>query len=482
MGKEEKVSRRGYVKYAAAGVVVVGVAAAGAYYATRPRPTPTPTPTLTPTPTPTPTPTVKPTPTPSPTAPPVSLKLVWYVAYPDQITEFRKLYPNVTIDAWYTDYGSMIGRLFATQGKEDDLIQHYTGTVWLMWPTGTVKSVPVSELPRWKTGNVTPIWSDPEKYFGAGISKEDSAKMAPLIKRDLWVPGKEEKEFILTPHVYNMDSGGWDPEMIPDKEIHTMGELLNREWKGKVAISDIANSAIARIANYLDYTGQLKVENVSDLKPNELTKVIDVMIEHKKAGQFKAFWPGYAYAVALHVAREIYISDVWQNGVYDVRKAGVPLYQVIADEGHDGWFSGYFIGAGTGADKLPWCYKFIDFGFSGVMTRYIGSITTYYTSTGPVSQECKDAMGPEFWGWFYGGKRTYKPITDLFPNRSERIAQALFEPEHYTWSMTSGKEDPKGNLRDGGEYFTRIGRIRCWGGFPTNAEKYTEEWSRLKAA
>jgi hypothetical protein len=38
MTKEEKVSRRGYVKYAAAGVVVVAVAAGGAYYATRPKP------------------------------------------------------------------------------------------------------------------------------------------------------------------------------------------------------------------------------------------------------------------------------------------------------------------------------------------------------------------------------------------------------------------------------------------------------------
>jgi multiple sugar transport system substrate-binding protein len=56
---EEKISRRSYAKYAAAGVVVIAGAAAGAYYATRPK--------VTPTPTPTPTPTVKPTPTPTPT-------------------------------------------------------------------------------------------------------------------------------------------------------------------------------------------------------------------------------------------------------------------------------------------------------------------------------------------------------------------------------------------------------------------------------
>ncbi|MEM2921975.1 MAG: extracellular solute-binding protein [Candidatus Bathyarchaeia archaeon] len=68
MSEERKVSRRKYVAYAGAGVVIVAGAAAGAYYATRkPTPTPTPTPTVKPTPTPTPTPTVKPTPTPTPT-------------------------------------------------------------------------------------------------------------------------------------------------------------------------------------------------------------------------------------------------------------------------------------------------------------------------------------------------------------------------------------------------------------------------------
>ena len=41
---EEKISRRKYAKYAAAGIVVIAGAAAGAYYATRPAPKVTPTP------------------------------------------------------------------------------------------------------------------------------------------------------------------------------------------------------------------------------------------------------------------------------------------------------------------------------------------------------------------------------------------------------------------------------------------------------
>ena len=60
--KVAEISRRRYVKYAVAALAVIGVGAAGAYYAMQPSPTYTPTPT-----TPTPTTTPKPTPTPTPT-------------------------------------------------------------------------------------------------------------------------------------------------------------------------------------------------------------------------------------------------------------------------------------------------------------------------------------------------------------------------------------------------------------------------------
>jgi ABC-type sugar transport system substrate-binding protein len=59
---EEKVSRRGYAKYAGAGIVVIAVAGAGAYYATRPGPSPSPTKTTAAPTTAKPTKTVEPTP------------------------------------------------------------------------------------------------------------------------------------------------------------------------------------------------------------------------------------------------------------------------------------------------------------------------------------------------------------------------------------------------------------------------------------
>jgi len=91
MSEERKVSRRGYVKYAAAGVVVVAGAAAGAYYFTRPPAPPTTTTTATTVPT-----TAITTPTiPNPNTiiyatdePMVSLDPAWTVAN----TDYRETY------------------------------------------------------------------------------------------------------------------------------------------------------------------------------------------------------------------------------------------------------------------------------------------------------------------------------------------------------------------------------------------------------
>ncbi|MBS7626169.1 extracellular solute-binding protein [Candidatus Bathyarchaeota archaeon] len=86
----EKVSRRKWVKYAGAGVVVAAIAGAG-YYATQPKPV-----TITPTATPT-TPTATPTPTPKP------MEMTYYSwAYAPEIHQehldwFMQAYPNIKV-------------------------------------------------------------------------------------------------------------------------------------------------------------------------------------------------------------------------------------------------------------------------------------------------------------------------------------------------------------------------------------------------
>ncbi|MEM2106494.1 MAG: hypothetical protein QXV46_01625, partial [Candidatus Bathyarchaeia archaeon] len=116
---EGKVSRRGWIKYAGAGVVVVAAAAGAGYYATQPKPTPTPTVT-------TPTPTT-PTPTPTPTKAPVTLTH-WHPAHGDVHAVLDPLvpkkYPWITPKGVDLSIGDMYDKLvtsFAAGSGAPDL-------------------------------------------------------------------------------------------------------------------------------------------------------------------------------------------------------------------------------------------------------------------------------------------------------------------------------------------------------------------------
>ena len=94
-------------------------------------------------------------------------------------------------------------------------------------------------------------------------------------------------------------------------------------------------------------------------------------------------------------------------------------------------------------------------------------------------------MGPENYDWAFNGKRTYKPWTELYtpyPVEEQRIAEALFLPEFYTWSKTPGTPDPTGNPKEGGSMdkrHSRIGNFLIW---PKAGTAWIEAWTDFKAA
>jgi len=195
------------------------------------------------------------------------------------------------------------------------------------------------------------------------------------------------------------------------------------------------------------------------------------LIEKKKAGQFRVTWTDYMQIVTIHAAEDIVISDAWQPVVYDVRRAGTPMRYAEVEEGYRCWYSGGSILL-RGKEMLPVCYSFLDFHYGGWMASWICGwgyhVPTY------VGQEVKNYMGPEKWGWVYGGQRTYKPIP---PEEG-----ALFDPLKYEWSKEPGTPHPQGWRKDCGSIEERWSKVASWTTWPKYSDEYMKYWEKFRTA
>ncbi|MBS7618379.1 extracellular solute-binding protein, partial [Candidatus Bathyarchaeota archaeon] len=137
MSEEKKVSRRGWIKYAGAGVVVVAAAAGAGYYATQPKPTPTP---ITPTPTPT---TPKPT---TPTPAPAKVLKVWQLSYASETdrVKWENIYAKFTKETGIKVETSNFGG--------DDIVSKCTN----IFESKAVENYPDLISPAW---SMNPVWS-----------------------------------------------------------------------------------------------------------------------------------------------------------------------------------------------------------------------------------------------------------------------------------------------------------------------------------
>ncbi|MFQ5762145.1 MAG: hypothetical protein ACE5PO_03840, partial [Candidatus Bathyarchaeia archaeon] len=311
-----------------------------------------------------------------------------------------------------------------------------------------------------------------------------------VIYPNMWWPGELGTNLYLPPRIYNFDSVCWNPEFI-DTEIHSWSGIVDRQFKGKAAIQDIFVIAFNEWAAYLVNSGQMAKPEVgiNDLTPAEVNQVADFLIDHKKAGQFKAFWPDYGAAVNLHTTREVWISDGWQPVEYDVRRGGAACWYAEPDEGYRNWYSGDMPGSGT--EILDTAFQFIDFvTLSGWHARFIVR-NGYFVPNYP-AKEVIDTFEKEYHSWHYGGQSTYRTtneaIREIWPDRPEfwdlpdRVAGGLFIPEKYKWSTQAGTPNPQGVPKDGGDFDRHVRKIATWQTWPTNADAYVAAWDRLKAA
>jgi hypothetical protein len=503
--KEESkgVSRRQALKYGAAAAVVAAAAAGGYYYTTMP-PTPTPTATATATATATPTAT-------SVSLGPATLRYygVAFVMYQDAATEYQKeTNGRVTVQFQGLGNADASSKALATGGEGWDITSNATARLGMLTNANppVLQPIDVEKIPNWTNTPAEGLASyiyNPEVVKSTYISEDVMGRLKAMLFKDGVAPEWNGTQWV-NAKAWGVGVGGnfegiaYLPDFLPYSEegAHkfTFGyeEKFNPEWKGHVGMQDDVTLAMGWGALMLTYLNQAKFEGFDGTNGKLTKKDIDTVINYLtpfvQGGQIRTFAADYGSMLAAMTSREVYIMQTWQPVVNATRAAGIPSYWARTPHGGEFWWSPDMVSIKT--PILQDCINWLNWRMAPWWVSYIVNSTYFCWRWN--TDDLKQTMGYEKWGWQYNGDPTYKSkddaIKDIWPDKPEFLAlpdklkNGLFVPDMYHWNTGKGTPDPNGILKDHGAYEDCMrNQVGFLSEYPDNIDYMVERWNWLKS-
>jgi putative spermidine/putrescine transport system substrate-binding protein len=321
---------------------------------------------------------------------------------------------------------------------------------------GVLQGIDLHRFNRWD--NVVPIFTKGQYPDGRPASRQG---ISPFEVQYLEQP--EAKAFAhgptrwatLMPTLYNADTLGLRPDLVK-RPIEHWHELLSLEFKGRAAILDVPSIGIMDAAMAIESRGDITYGDKGNMTPAEIDKTIQILINLKKAGHFRAFWTTFDESVNLMASGEVVIQSMWSPAVTAVRARGIPCSYAPLKEGYRAWAVGLGLMAHLKGLKLDAAYEYINWYQSGWQGGFIAK-QGYYSA---VPETARKFLTPEEWDYWYEGKPARSEIKDPYGHHMENA----------------------GHVRDGGSLWERMGRIACWNTVMDESRHMVRKWNEFVAA
>jgi putative spermidine/putrescine transport system substrate-binding protein len=206
----------------------------------------------------------------------------------------------------------------------------------------------------------------------------------------------------------------------------------------------------------IEARGDIKYGDKGNMTKEEIDQTIDILIDAKRNGQFRAFWTTFDESVNLMASGEVILQSMWSPAVTAVRSRGIDCYYVPLKEGYRAWGSCIAPMAHLSGLKLDAAYEYLNWYQSGWQGGFIAK-QGYYTS---VPETAKQFMTPNEWDYWYEGKPAQEVIKDPYGNVMEQ----------------------PGRVRDGGSFWERMGNVACWNTLMDENRYMIQRWNEFVAA
>jgi putative spermidine/putrescine transport system substrate-binding protein len=348
-----------------------------------------------------------------------------------------------------------VAKRIITQPNSFDIVDTEYFSLKKLIPAGTLAGMDAKKIKL--ADKITPVLTKGE-VNGKKIGDQGTAP-----KKVMFLTGPRSTEFSATPTewmtliptTYNADTLGIRPDLIK-RPINSWAELLNPDFKGKAALLNIPAIGIMDSAMAIEAMGHVKYGDKGNMTKAEIDQTIKILIEAKRAGQFRAFWKDFNESVNLMASGEVVIQSMWSPAVTKVRTMGIPCKFQPLKEGYRSWASGFAFPRSLQGRKLDAGYEFVNWfqdGWAGAYLMRQG----YYSG---VLETAKTHMQPYEWDYWIEGKPA---------------AQDIHAPDGQLLEKA-------GTVRDGGSYNERMGAIACWNAVMDENIYMVQKWNEFIAA
>ena len=343
----------------------------------------------------------------------------------------------------------------ATQPDSFDIADIEYWIAKKVWPTGNLQAMDVSKIARFdqivgifKDGKLTPesVVAQGTAPHTVGFVEEPGATTFAAEPTG-WMT--------LIPTIYNADTLGIRPDLI-GRPVESWAELLNPEFKGKASLLDISSIGIMDMAMVCEAMGEVQYGDKGNMTPAEIDQTIAIFTEAKRAGQFRAFWKTFDESVNLMASGEVVIQSMWSPAITAVKTQGIPCVYQPLKEGYRSWGGGIGLSNSLSGLPLDAAYEYINWYLDGWVGGFLMR-QGYYSA---VPETSKNFMSPAEWAYWFEGQPAAEPITNP---QGQVMAQV-------------------GEVRDGGAFEERMGRVACWNAVMDENQYMVRKWNEFIAA
>jgi putative spermidine/putrescine transport system substrate-binding protein len=344
-------------------------------------------------------------------------------------------------------------RKAATEPNSYDIYDQCFHNLDIVWFWRAIQPIDLERIALWdevtdltKTGRITP---------NARIGYGDAPVSRLFVQPSQALGATPSRWISMLPTVHNLDAFAFRSDKVDGAgaEMSSWAALLDPKWSGSVALVDEPAIGIFDAAMAAQASGDASFADIGNMTTEEIDRLLDVLMEKKRAGHFHGFWKTAAEAADFMAGGDVIVESMWSPGVSALRRRGVAVQEAVPQEGYRAWHGGLCLSRRLEGAKLDVAYEYLNWwlsGFAGAVVARQG----YYMS---VPGRVKAHLTPAEWAYWYEGRAAE---TDLAgPDGNRTIAQ--------------------GAVRSGGSYWQRASTIAVWNTTMDEHNYLVRRWAHL---